>query len=154
MRVWYRAKNAAATPEALEYFQIKAILKFRLKAFQNIFVSVPKNPHQIPIFHASVADRSITARRFHQREQLIDRLLRDVADAIAVLHAGDVDTLHDRADLVAEICEEPEGIALLVGDARDQSGDQDLARDHFSVQLVHAALPVAGGRMNERHRPR
>ena len=44
---------------------------------------------------------------------------------------------HDRLDLIAEVGEEAQGIGLLVGDARNQSRDQNLARHHASVQFIH-----------------
>ena len=67
-------------------------------------------------------------------------LLRDLPHAIGVVHAGDVDAFDDRFDLVAEVGEEAQGIALLVGDARDQSRDQDLTRDQrpFSSSIMRS----------------
>src|SRR6185312_12447230 len=81
-----------------------------------------------------------SARRLHQREQLVDGPLRDVTYPLGVRQPLDADALHDRPDLVAEVGDEPQGIALFIGDARDQAGDQDLASDHFAVQLVHQTL--------------
>src|SRR5689334_13183752 len=80
----------------------------------------------------------IAARRLHQREQLVDRLLRDLPHPIGIVDAGDADALHHRLDLVAEVREEAQGITLLVGDARDQAGYQYLAGEHFTVQFVHS----------------
>ena len=143
-----------ATLQTLEYFQIKAILKCRLKAFQGISVSVPENPLGIPISRASVAARSITARRFHQRGQFIDRLLRDVAHAIAVLHAGDVTPF-----TTARISSRKS--------VRNRRGSRDsLATRAINpvIRIWHAIIfpfnssilrsPFGRGRMNERHRPR
>ena len=89
---------------------------------------------------------SIAARRLHQREQLVDGFLRDRANAVAVVHAGDVDAVDDSFDLVAKVGEEAQRITLLVGDARDQARDQNLTRDQLAVQLVHPALPLWRGR--------
>ena len=62
--------------------------------------------------------------------------------------------LHDGADLVAEVGEKSQGVAGLVGDARDQSGDQDLARNHFPFNSSILRSPFGRGRMNERNPPR
>jgi hypothetical protein len=43
-------------------------------------------------------------------------------------------------DLVAEVGEEAQGIALVVGHARNETRDQDLAREHASVQFFHRWL--------------
>ena len=75
---------------------------------------------------------SVAARRLHQREQFVDRLLRDRAHTIGLVHAGDVDAFHDGFDLVAKVGEEAQGITLLVGDTCDQSRDQDLTSDPAS----------------------
>jgi hypothetical protein len=88
---------------------------------------------------------SIAARRLHQREQFIDSLLRDLPHAIGIFHSGDVNTLHHRSDLVAKFGEKPQGIARLIGDARDQACDQDLRRKHASVQFIHDGLRLAAG---------
>ena len=69
--------------------------------------------------------------------------MRDLADAIGVVHAGDVDALHDRSDLIAKVGEEEQWIGRIVGDTRNQSRDQNLARHHASVQFVHPAPPIA-----------
>ena len=82
---------------------------------------------------------SIRAGRLHQRKQFIDRRLRDLANAIGVVHACYVDALHDRFDLVAKVAEEAQRIGRLVRDPRNQSRDQNLARHYASVQFVHPA---------------
>src|ERR1700722_8232632 len=94
----------------------------------------------MPLNPAFLAFRSIHARRLHQREQFVDAVLRDLAHAIGVFHSGDVDAFYPRPDLVAKVGEKAQGIALLVGDARDQAGDQNLAGDHASVQFIHHRL--------------
>src|SRR3954465_2339444 len=96
---------------------------------------------------------SIAAWRLHQREQFIDGLLRHRAHAIAVVHAGNVDAADDGSDLVAEVGEKAQGITLLVGDACDQSRDQDLTRDQLAVQFVHAALPLWSADMTDAEFP-
>ena len=62
-----------------------------------------------------VAQR-VDHRHSRTLRQLIDRRLRDLTNAVGVVHACDVDALHHRFDLVAEVGEEAQGIRLLVGD--------------------------------------
>src|SRR5580698_2961940 len=81
--------------------------------------------------------RSIDTGRLHQRKQLVDGLLRCQPHPIGVLHSGDVDALHHGSDLVAKVGEKTQGIRRVVGDTRNQAGDQELASDHASVQFVH-----------------
>src|SRR5690242_4008625 len=91
-------------------------------------------------FAHRLAQPSVAARRLHQREQFVDGALRGCTHAIGVVHAGDVDAANDGFDLVAEVGEEAQGIALLIGHARDQPRNQNLARDQLAVQFVHSAL--------------
>ena len=55
----------------------------------------------------------------------------------------DVDSPHDRFDLIAKVGEEAQGIGRIVRDTRNQSRDQNLARHHASVQFIHPAPPIA-----------
>ena len=50
----------------------------------------------------------------------------------------DADAADHRADLVAKLAEELQRVALLIGDARNQPGDQDLAGDHPAVEFFHS----------------
>ena len=45
-------------------------------------------------------------------------------------------------DLVAEVGEEAQGIALVVGHARNETRDQDLAREHASVEFFHVVYSL------------
>src|ERR1700684_151914 len=85
----------------------------------------------------SIDGRSIDAGRLKQRKQLVDGLLRCQPRPIGILHSGDVDALHHGSDLVAKVGEKTQGIRRVVGDTRNQAGDQELASDHASVQFVH-----------------
>ncbi|MBU6457878.1 MAG: hypothetical protein KGQ48_10090 [Bradyrhizobium sp.] len=127
-----------------EFIQFKTILKreFEIIPNSNLKRSKPDagNADRSHVFVHRLA--SIDAGRLHQRKQLVDAPLRDLPHAIGVFHSGDVDAFHHRPDLIAKICEEAQRIALIVGDARDQAGDQDLARDHTSIQFVHHVAPI------------
>src|SRR6202021_51235 len=94
---------------------------------------IRKLPVNQPLFAFSRTVSSIGAGRLHQRQQFVDRLLRDLPYAIGVFHSGDVDAFHHRSDLIAKIGEKSQRIALLVGYASNQARDQDLASDHASV---------------------
>jgi hypothetical protein len=90
---------------------------------------------------------SIRARRFHQRKQFVDSLLRHLSHAIGIFHAGDVDALYHRFDLVAKVGEESQGIALFIGDTGDQAGEQNLIGEHAPVQFFHDMFPIDVRRM-------
>src|SRR5689334_15788110 len=85
----------------------------------------------------------IGIRWLHQREEFVDRVLRHQADAIGIVHPHDIDAVDDGLDLVAEVREKAQGIARFVRHARNQPRDQDLTRDHLSVQLVHLSSSLA-----------
>jgi len=81
--------------------------------------------------------RSIKAWRLHQREQFVDRFLRGLAHLIGLIHSSDVDSFHHRSDLIAKIGEKTQWIRRVIGDTRNQAGDQQLAGNHPPVQFIH-----------------
>src|SRR5258708_1095059 len=129
---------------AFESVQFKTILKCKFEIVLNPNSKRSKLSPEMPLDQAffvfSFIGMSIEVGRLHQRKQFVDALLRDLPHVIGIVHSGDVDAFYHGPDLVARIGKETQGIALFIGEARDQAGDQDLAGDHASVQFVHREL--------------
>jgi hypothetical protein len=82
----------------------------------------------------------VGAGRLHQRKQFIDCLFGNVAHAIGIERSGDSHLTDHGEDFVAEVAQKPQRVLGIVRNARDQTGNENLTRDHSAIEFFHAAL--------------